>query len=225
MLLPLGLIRNAHLPLRQKISIGSVFCLALVCVAVATVRVCEVGKNMTSTTTSDLTWLALWSLVEAAIAIIIGCAPGFYEATKKARTAKPSSKGSSQSDSSNANSRRTHWRNASRDTHGTAAPPMYSLANNKTQSVIRGNAQSLDEDEGSAIELSRPRPLRHAISVTRSTRMTSERNNTSRSYSLYPVERDSTPLIPPERLSSPVSNESQTDLERDIGVAIARARA
>ncbi|KAF2151597.1 hypothetical protein K461DRAFT_268748 [Myriangium duriaei CBS 260.36] len=93
MLLPLGLIKQARMPLRQKISIGSIFCLALICVAMAAIRVREVGENMKTTSTPSVTWLALWSLVEASIAMIIGCGPGLYEVIR--RKTKNSSKGSS----------------------------------------------------------------------------------------------------------------------------------
>ncbi|GAM82288.1 hypothetical protein ANO11243_002670 [Dothideomycetidae sp. 11243] len=95
MLLPLGLIFKAQMPLKQKLSIGSVFAFALICVAAATIRVCEVGETISSHSARSVIWLTLWSIIECSVgkdnrngsaysancdvAVIIGCAPGLYE--------------------------------------------------------------------------------------------------------------------------------------------------
>ena len=42
-------------------------------------RVIQVGKTTQSGNRQpSLTWLALWSIIESSIAIIVGCGPGFY---------------------------------------------------------------------------------------------------------------------------------------------------
>ena len=114
MVLPLDLIRKARLPLRQKIGVASIFCLALICIASSAVRVREVGENMTETSTPSITWLALWSLVEASIgqsrspikeyklisiAMMIGCGPGIFELIKKTAAKHRLKKGSSNDES------------------------------------------------------------------------------------------------------------------------------
>ncbi|GAM89587.1 hypothetical protein ANO11243_076260 [Dothideomycetidae sp. 11243] len=112
--LPLGIIRQARMPLKQKISIGSIFCLAFICVASSIIRVHEVGENMRGTKTPSITWLALWSLVEASIAIIIGSGPSLYEAARR-RAAQYKSKSKSSTQASKAGgskplgSKTAHW--------------------------------------------------------------------------------------------------------------------
>ena len=66
MILPLGLIWKLQMPLSQKLSIGGLFCLAFVCIAVATIRVKELGSTINSSQPST-TWLALWGIVESSI--------------------------------------------------------------------------------------------------------------------------------------------------------------
>lgn len=42
-------------------------------------RVVQVGKTTgASNSQPSLTWLALWSIIESSIAIVVGCDPGFY---------------------------------------------------------------------------------------------------------------------------------------------------
>ncbi|KAJ9617004.1 hypothetical protein H2200_000725 [Cladophialophora chaetospira] len=81
MILPLDLIWKLQLPLKQKLSIGALFCLGFVCIAVATIRVKELGSTVKNSQPST-TWLALWGIVESSIAVIIGCGPGLYRKVK-----------------------------------------------------------------------------------------------------------------------------------------------
>ncbi|GAM83053.1 hypothetical protein ANO11243_010390 [Dothideomycetidae sp. 11243] len=83
MLFPINLIRKLNMPLKQKLSVIGIFCLGLICVATAMIRVFEVGKTINAEAVPDLPWLALWSIVEASIAVIVGCAAGFHEFFKK----------------------------------------------------------------------------------------------------------------------------------------------
>jgi hypothetical protein len=66
MLLPLDLIWNLKMPLSQKLSIGGLFSLGFVCIAVATIRVRELGSTVKNSQPST-TWLALWGIVESSI--------------------------------------------------------------------------------------------------------------------------------------------------------------
>lgn len=67
MILPLKLVWKVQVPLRQKISIGVVICLALVCIAIATVRVVEVGRTLYEHSFRVIIWLILWSIIESSI--------------------------------------------------------------------------------------------------------------------------------------------------------------
>ncbi|KAI5458332.1 hypothetical protein BGZ63DRAFT_427584 [Mariannaea sp. PMI_226] len=88
MMLPLKLIKDLQMPLSKKISIGSLFCLGLVCIAVSVVRVTQLGQAQHDEQ-PNAAWLALWGIIESAIAVIIGCGPGFY---RKAQTMTSSQK-------------------------------------------------------------------------------------------------------------------------------------
>ncbi|EGY19316.1 uncharacterized protein VDAG_09776 [Verticillium dahliae VdLs.17] len=85
MLLPLGLIRNLQMKMSRKLSIAGLFCLGWVCVAVSTIRVAYLGRNAvegSSFKQPATSWLALWGIVESAIAVIIGCGPGLFRKAK-----------------------------------------------------------------------------------------------------------------------------------------------
>ncbi|KAG7145040.1 hypothetical protein HYQ46_006211 [Verticillium longisporum] len=85
MLLPLGLIRNLQMKMSRKLSIAGLFCLGWVCVAVSTIRVANLGRNAvegSSFKQPATSWLALWGIVESAIAVIIGCGPGLFRKAK-----------------------------------------------------------------------------------------------------------------------------------------------
>lgn len=81
MVLPLRLIWNLHMTLNQKRSVGALFCIGWFCIIVATIRVVELGNNQRSGRPSPA-WLALWAIIEASIAVIIGCCPGLYRSYK-----------------------------------------------------------------------------------------------------------------------------------------------
>jgi hypothetical protein len=90
MLLPIGLVRNLQLPTIQKWSVGALFGLGGMCILASILRVVQVGKTTgVSRSQPSLTWLALWSIIESSIAIIVGCGPGFYrKATSVSKSRK-----------------------------------------------------------------------------------------------------------------------------------------
>ncbi|KAJ5198021.1 uncharacterized protein N7498_007138 [Penicillium cinerascens] len=71
MALPLCLIWNLKMQVKQKLSIGGLFCFGWICIIISTIRVIQLG--------------------ETANAVIIGCCPGLYRIVK---TAIPASKNS-----------------------------------------------------------------------------------------------------------------------------------
>ncbi|PYI00582.1 hypothetical protein BO78DRAFT_329698 [Aspergillus sclerotiicarbonarius CBS 121057] len=86
MVLPLRLVVTLHLPLGQKISVAAVFALGTICVIMAVVRVVQIGTRANNDSTPSSSWLAFWGMIEAGIAVIVGCLPAFaavYRRTKK----------------------------------------------------------------------------------------------------------------------------------------------
>jgi hypothetical protein len=61
----------------QKIAVIALFASGIVCMAFATLRVVQIGIKSENSTAPSPTWLALWTIVENAIAICIGCCPAF----------------------------------------------------------------------------------------------------------------------------------------------------
>jgi hypothetical protein len=90
MLLPIGLIRNLQIPLARKIQIGGLFALGILVIIASIVRVVQVGATTRANhTTPSLTWLALWSIIESSVAIIVGCGPGLYRKAKATYSTTP----------------------------------------------------------------------------------------------------------------------------------------
>ncbi|KAJ5576441.1 hypothetical protein N7535_003367 [Penicillium sp. DV-2018c] len=86
MILPIRLIWNLQMRLRQKLSIGGLFCFGWVCIIISTIRVVQLGETQDGTPAPS--WLALWGTIEAAIAVMIGCCPGLYRVLKSAIPSK-----------------------------------------------------------------------------------------------------------------------------------------
>jgi len=56
----------------------TLFASGIVCIFIATLRAAQITVNITKTNApTGGTWLALWGIVECAIAVIIGCCPSF----------------------------------------------------------------------------------------------------------------------------------------------------
>ena len=66
MFLPIMLIWNLQMPLSQKLGIGALFGLGWVCIAVAIIRVKELGSTVHNSQPRT-SWLALWGIVETSI--------------------------------------------------------------------------------------------------------------------------------------------------------------
>lgn len=81
------------MPRGQKSAIMALFASGLFCIFIATLRGAQITVNTIRTNApTDGTWLALWGMVECAIAVIIGCSPSFavlINATRKS-SKKPS---------------------------------------------------------------------------------------------------------------------------------------
>ncbi|EED12166.1 conserved hypothetical protein [Talaromyces stipitatus ATCC 10500] len=77
MLLPWKLIWLLRLPFMEKVALGGVFGVGLVCVIMAIVRTVSVGIESRSDNTPSSSWLMLWGLIETAIAVVVGTLPAF----------------------------------------------------------------------------------------------------------------------------------------------------
>lgn len=85
MFLPIKLVWNLQVPRGQRVAIIALFASGFVCIAFATLRVVQIGRQTGETNTPNPTWLALWTIIETSIAICIGCCPAFavlYRATR-----------------------------------------------------------------------------------------------------------------------------------------------
>ncbi len=71
MTLPLGLIRNLQMHWKRKLSLGALFCLGFVCIAVSTIRAAYLGSgDQGKYARPEPSWLALWGIVESAIGTV-----------------------------------------------------------------------------------------------------------------------------------------------------------
>jgi hypothetical protein len=77
MALPIRLIWNLRMPRTQKIGIVCLFGIGIILIAVATLRVAQIGGKARSSSQPSASWLALWGIIECSIAVIIGCCPAF----------------------------------------------------------------------------------------------------------------------------------------------------
>ncbi|KAH6865546.1 hypothetical protein BKA58DRAFT_223429 [Alternaria rosae] len=75
---PLHLTWNLQMPRRQKIAIMVLFASGVFCILIATLRAANVtARTIRTGKTMDGTWLAVWSMAETAVAILIGLCPSF----------------------------------------------------------------------------------------------------------------------------------------------------
>jgi len=77
MALPIRLIWNLQMPRTQKVGIMGLFGIGIILIAVATLRVAQIGGKAQSSSQPSASWLALWGVIECSIAVIIGCCPAF----------------------------------------------------------------------------------------------------------------------------------------------------
>lgn len=133
MLLPIGLIRNLQIPLARKIQIGSLFALGMLVIIASIIRVIQVGATTgASNTTPPLTWLALWSIIESSVAIMVGCGPGLYRKAKAVYSDTPVHAYNSRVDIKTSENRRTLTKEDANDEYGV---PM------KTMITVRGDSE------------------------------------------------------------------------------------
>lgn len=90
MSLPIGLIRHLRIPLVRKIQAVGLFGLGILVIIASIIHVIQVGATTSAgNTTPSLTWLALWSIIESSVAIIVGCGSGLYRKAKAVYSTTP----------------------------------------------------------------------------------------------------------------------------------------
>ena len=67
MVLPIGLIWNLKMPTSKKLGIAALFGIGFICIAMAIVRVVQIGVKANNNSTPSSSWLALWAIVETGI--------------------------------------------------------------------------------------------------------------------------------------------------------------
>lgn len=90
MALPIKLVWNLQMARGQKIAIIALFTSGFVCIAFATLRVAQIGVRAGNDASPSPTWLALWTIIESAMAVCIGCGPAFGIIYRASRITQPS---------------------------------------------------------------------------------------------------------------------------------------
>ncbi|KAI4233166.1 MAG: hypothetical protein L6R40_007168 [Gallowayella cf. fulva] len=76
MIFPLRILWNLKLSLVRKISIMAIFGVGVVCILTSIIRVSQISSRAKSRQPSP-SWLIVWAIVEAAIAVVVACLPTF----------------------------------------------------------------------------------------------------------------------------------------------------
>lgn len=77
MILQLRLVWNLQMARGQKIGVIVLFSTGFVCVGFATLRCIQISMTLGTMTGLVPAWIALWTVVEGAIVIVVGCCPAF----------------------------------------------------------------------------------------------------------------------------------------------------
>lgn len=70
----LRLLKNLHISRKEKVALGAIFSVGLIKIAFAVVRVVKIGASARHV---NPIWLALWSMIEASVAVVVACLPSF----------------------------------------------------------------------------------------------------------------------------------------------------
>ncbi|KAF2122174.1 hypothetical protein BDV96DRAFT_640238 [Lophiotrema nucula] len=85
--IPITMLWKVRISTRRKLALGAVFCVTIITVTVAIIRVSVLSESGTS----DMTWLYGWSNVEAGAALIVSCLGSFRSLfTSQDSNTKPS---------------------------------------------------------------------------------------------------------------------------------------
>ncbi|KAL8737493.1 MAG: hypothetical protein Q9181_001623 [Wetmoreana brouardii] len=74
MALGLRLLWNLHIDCKEKLALGAIFSVGLIKITFAVIRVVKIGATARHV---NPIWLALWSMIEASVAVVVACLPSF----------------------------------------------------------------------------------------------------------------------------------------------------
>ncbi|KAI4225319.1 MAG: hypothetical protein L6R36_003984 [Xanthoria steineri] len=78
--IPVRMLWNVRLPLRQKLLLMTIFSLTVIVMVVSIIRVAIVGSSTRSSTQQpDISWVYFWSNIEMSTAIVIACIGSFRQ--------------------------------------------------------------------------------------------------------------------------------------------------
>ncbi|KAL8733325.1 MAG: hypothetical protein Q9166_002149 [cf. Caloplaca sp. 2 TL-2023] len=72
--LGLRLLWNLQINLKEKLALGAIFSVGLIKITFAVIRVVRIGASARHV---NPIWLALWSMIEASVAVVVACLPSF----------------------------------------------------------------------------------------------------------------------------------------------------
>ncbi|KAI4228834.1 MAG: hypothetical protein L6R36_001336 [Xanthoria steineri] len=88
--LGLRLLWNLQISAREKIALGTIFSVGFIKITFALIRVVKIGATATHV---NPIWLALWSMIEASVAIVVACLPSFKVIFARGRRRRSESRG------------------------------------------------------------------------------------------------------------------------------------
>lgn len=74
MALGLRLLRKLRISIQEKLALAAIFSVGLIKITFAIIRVVKIGASATHV---NPIWLALWSMIEASVAVVVACLPSF----------------------------------------------------------------------------------------------------------------------------------------------------
>ncbi|KAL8767038.1 MAG: hypothetical protein Q9209_006332 [Squamulea sp. 1 TL-2023] len=72
--LGLRLLWNLQINVKEKLALGAIFSVGLIKITFAIIRVVKIGASATHV---NPIWLALWSMIEASVAVVVASLPSF----------------------------------------------------------------------------------------------------------------------------------------------------
>ncbi|KAL8646217.1 MAG: hypothetical protein Q9226_006961 [Calogaya cf. arnoldii] len=111
--LGLRLLYNLQIIAREKIALGAVFMVGLIKIIFAVIRVVRIGPSATHV---NPIWLALWSMIEASVAIVVASLPSFKVLFARGRRRRSEIRGAKWSKTFH------HWRSHQRHSNDMIEP-------------------------------------------------------------------------------------------------------
>lgn len=74
MTLGLRLLWNLQISVKEKFALGAIFSVGVIKITFAIIRVVKIGASSQHV---NPIWLALWSMIEASVAVVVACLPSF----------------------------------------------------------------------------------------------------------------------------------------------------